>query len=282
MRTRVAPAVVLLFLSGCGVELLTTTAVQSELQAEQLKAVKGQLSHAGDTTAKINIQRAIDTYQAEKGHYPEALGELVPAYLPSLPSRPDGAPYGYDPWTGKVLDRAVPAMARRPTHNDMLTINRIRTAIDQYGRATGYYPPSLYALAPTYLAVVPKTDSGEDFYFNPQDGTLLHPAQLAHGAGYGPGSGQRLGRGPGQGLGRGTGQGRGPGRGQGRGPGRGRGAGGVGPMGEVMTGVGMQQQLNSMGQSATSSAGGYARRGVRGATQQHDKKQQQAMDELGL
>jgi len=50
----------------------------------------------------------------------------------------------------------------------------------------------------------------------------------------------------------------------------------------MMTGIGVQQQLNSMGQSATSAAGGYARRGVRGATQKHDKKQQRAMDELGL
>ena len=272
MRTRLAPVLVLLLLSGCGVELLTTTAIQSELQAEQLKAMKGQIAHAGDTTAKINIQRAIDTYQAENGRYPASLEELVPDYLASLPSRPDGSPYGYDPATGKVLDRALPTMAQRPTQNDMGKINQIRTAIDQYGRATGYYPPSLDALAPTYLAVVPKTDSGEDFYFNPQDGTLLHPAQLAHRAGYGAGSGQRLGRAPGQGRGQGRGAGRG----------RGAGAGGAGPMGEVTTGIGMQQQLNSMGQSATSSAGSYARRGVRGATQQHDKKQQQAMDELGL
>jgi hypothetical protein len=53
-------------------------------------------------------------------------------------------------------------------------------------------------------------------------------------------------------------------------------------MGEVVTGMGIQNQLNSMGQSGTNAAGGYARRGVEGATQDHNAAQNHVMDNLGL
>ena len=246
-------------LAGCGVELLTTTAIQGELQAEQLKAMKGQISHASDTTAKINIQRAIDTYNAEKGQYPASLSELAPAYIPSVPNRPDGQPYGYDPVAGKVLEAAVAAPAG-PTASDYQKLEQIRVAIDQYGRSVGYYPPSLQALVPAYLPAVPKTDSGRDFVFDPQTGYLGTPEQLAQHAPPGPG-------------------------GQPQRPAAARipaGAGGAGPMGEVMTGIGIQNQLNSMGSSATNTAGSYARQSLGGATGQHNQQQEKAMDQLGL
>jgi hypothetical protein len=249
-----------LILAGCGVELLATTAIQSDLQAEQLKAMKGQLGHAADQTAKVNIQRAIDTYAAEKGQYPASLAELAPAYIPSVPNRPDGQPYGYDPTTGKVLDRAAPVSAG-PTSNDFQKMNQIRGAIDQYGQAVGFYPPSLAALAPTYLPAVPKTDSGQDFVFYSENGGLFHPAQLTQQAPIAQ-----------SGLPRPQ-----PSR-----PAAGVGVGGTGPMGEVMTGIGIQNQLNSMGSSATNTAGGYARRSVGGATEQHNQQQEKAINDLGL
>ena len=247
-------------LAGCGVELLTTTAIQSELQAEQLKSMKGQITHASDQTAKVNIQRAIDTYQAEKGKYPASLSELAPAFIPSVPTRPDGQPYGYDPISGKVLDGPVAAPSG-PTPGDREKMNQIFAAIDQYGRTVGYYPPSLQALVPAYLQAVPKTDSGQDFVFSPQTGYLGHPAQLAQQTMPGPGT-QPQAR---------------PGA-----PPRPAGVGGAGPMGEVMTGIGIQNQLNSMGSSATNAAGSYARQKVSGVGEQHNKQQEQAMDQLGM
>lgn len=97
--------------AGCGLELLGSAAIQSELQAEQLKAATGQVNRAADATAKINIQRAIDTYYAEVGQYPARLEDLVPNYLPSLPPGPNGTPYAYDPTQGKLIDSAAPAQA---------------------------------------------------------------------------------------------------------------------------------------------------------------------------
>jgi len=98
-------------LAGCGLELVTSTAIQGELQAEQLKAIKNQVGQAADSTAKVNIQRAIDTHYAETGQYPAQLEDLVPNYLPSLPMGPDGAPYAYDPVHGKLLDAVAPTVA---------------------------------------------------------------------------------------------------------------------------------------------------------------------------
>jgi hypothetical protein len=243
-----------ILLTGCGVELLTTTAVETKLQAEQLKAMKGQISHASDTTAKINIQRALDTFNAEKGHFPATLAELAPGYIPTVPNRPDGQPYGYDPATGKVLDGPAAPAPVGPTAADAQKLEQIRAAIDGYGRAVGYYPPSLQALVPAYLAAVPKTDSGQDFVFDPQTGYLGHPAQPPRQVAAQP---QAV-------------------------PRPGAGGGGAGPMGEVMTGIAMQNQLNGMGSSATNAAGGYARQSVGDVTSQHNQQQEKVMDQLGL
>jgi len=248
----------MVLLGGCGVELLTTTAIQGELQAEQLKAIKGQVTRAGDQTAKINIQRAIDTFQAEKGRFPESLDELVPGYLPSLPTQPNGMSYNYDPATGKLIEGsgAPPAPAPGPTAADRQKMNQILVAIDGYGRATGYYPPSLAALVPTYLPSVPKTDAGEDFLFDPVVGALRHPAEGRGGSMAGrPAPAPQS---------------------------RPVGVGGAGPMGEVMTGIGIQNQLNSMSNSGSSAAGSYARQSIGNTTGQHNQQQEQAMDNLGL
>jgi len=242
-------------LTGCGVELLATTAIQSTAQAEQLKAMKRQISHASDTTAQVNLQRGVSMYYVEKGKYPATLDELAPNYLPSVPTRPDGSPYGYDPETGKVSDNGALAAPVGPTPGDYQKLDQILAAIDKYGRTTGYYPPTLQALVPTYLTAVPKTDAGQDFYYDVTTGTLLHPLQAN------PATGKPAGAAPGA-----TGQG----------------GGGAGPMGEAMTGIGIQNQLNSMGQSGANSAGSYSREKLGDTSSDYGKRQEQAMDNLGL
>jgi len=251
--------------AGCGVELLTTTAIQGELQAEQAKALKRQVGNASRSMGRVNIQRAIDTYTAEKGYYPASLDELVPGYLASLPAQSDGTPYGYDPATGKLLEGAAASQPPTPpgqiTPGDVRKMTDIRQSMDRYGRTTGYYPPSLQALVPTYLTALPKTDSGQDFVYYPQTGALLHPSEVA-GQGAAPPAPQH--------------QGRQAGRAQGGG------GAGVGPMGEVMTGMAVQKELNSMSNAGSSAVGGYGRRKLRDATQGRNAQQEKVMDDLGL
>jgi len=253
MKT-ILPAMLILALAGCGVELLTTTAIQGELQAEQATAIKRQVGAAADTTAQINIQRAIDTFQAENGKYPGSLDELVPGYLPSLPTQPDGSPYTYDSASGKLVNGPARNAILGPTAGDRAKMKQITQAVNSYGMATGYYPPSLDALVPQYISAIPKTDSGENFVFHPENGALLHPAQQNQLAAPAPGQSRRL---------------------------NAPAVGGAGPMGEVMTGIGMQQQLDSMSNAGTSSAAGYARGRAGRAVQQRQQQQEQALKQLG-
>ena len=236
-------------LVGCGAELLTTTAIQGELQAQQLSAMQRQVKGAADTSGRIQIERAITAYHAEKGAYPPSLDALTPQYLPAVPRRPDGSPYGYDPATGRLLDG--PAPAGGPTPQDYQTMEQIRAAINQYGAATGYYPPTLDALAPTYLSAPPRTSADEQFIYNNQNGYVAHPRQAAPVAA--PAEAPRA-----------------------------PAMGGAGPMGEVMTGIGMQQQLGGMRQSGASAAGSRARQHLRETGTAQNERHQQVMDGLGL
>lgn len=250
-----------IIIAGCGAELLTTTAIQGELQAEQLKAMKGQVGQASETTAKINIQRAIDTYQAEKGSYPPTLDALVPDFLPSLPHKADGSPFGYDAASGRVLDDSaslqppsMPAIGA-PTPADYQKLQTVQMAIARYAQQKGAYPASLETLVPSYLLILPKTDAGQNLNYSPQTGTVSLPGQ----AGKSPAivAGTPAGRSMGV-------------------------VGGSGPMGEVMTGIAVQNQLNSMNNSGVSSAGGYARQRASSSTQQHNRQQEKALNDLGM
>lgn len=235
--------------SGCGVELLTTTAVQGQLQAQQLTAIRGQVQNAAQSTGRINLERAIRTYQAEKGTYPPTLDVLAPDYIPAVPVKSDGAAYGYDPATGQLIDNA-PASGIDPS--DYQTLNQIRTAINQFGTDTGYYPGTLDALYPNYLQTLPRTLAGESFLYDNQSGTVTHPRMAAA-----QNSSQSA-------------------------PQENIPTSGVGPMGETLTGIGVQQQLNSMNQSGTSAAGSYARQSIREKAATGDQRTNQAMDDLGL
>ena len=254
------PLVFFLALSGCGVELLTTTAIQGELQTQQMQAMKRQVQSASDTSGRVTLERAIQTYRAEKGANPPSLASLVPDYVPAVPKRGDGAEYGYDPARGVLLDgpaasAAAPAAAPGgATPADQQMMAAIRDAITRYGTATGSYPATLDALYPSYLAKPPRTSTGESFLYNNQNGSVAHP----RGGAAAPAM---------------------PAPAAPRAP---SGVGGAGPMGEVMTGIGMQQQLNSMGSSGASAAQGHATRSLGGVSSGHTDAQNRAMDQLGL
>lgn len=256
MRTGMI-AILALALTGCGVEVLTATAVQGELQAQQMTAMKRQIQTAAGNSGRINLERAISTYQAEKGAYPPSLDALAPNFIPAVPLKPDGTAYGYDPATGKLLETPAPVAASGgPTPQDQQMIQQIQVAINNYGQATGFYPASLDDLYPNYLSSPPRTASGEAFIYDNQNGFVGHPHQAKAAAGAPAAAAPPRANVP---MG-----------------------GGTGPMGEVMTGVGMQQQMNSMSQSGSSAAGGYAREKAGGTAGTHDAANSKAMDDLGL
>ena len=252
MRSQCTLAVILAacaaLLTGCGAEVLTVAATQAELQKEAAQSATRQMRQAGATTGRIQAERAIQTYYAEKGQYPPSLEALVPNYMSGVPTRADGSPWGYDPRTGKLTDARGGPQAQGPTGEDIRNMERIRQAINQYGQATGYYPGTLQALVPYYLTEVPRTQGGQEFIYNPSNGDLRVPGPA------GP-------AGPVQG---GT-------------PSRGAGGSGLGPMGEAMTGIGIQQQLGNQSNAGANAAGGYGRRGINGATSEHDRQQQRAL-----
>ena len=240
--------------AGCGAELLTTTATQATLEAQQAQAMQGQVSRVSEQMGRTNLERAIQTYKAEKGSFPATLDELVPNWLPAMPKHADGRPYGYDAATGAVLDgpAAPAAAAGTVTAEDQQTMQAIREAIPKYGTAVGYYPGTLDVLYPKYLSKLPRTSAGEQFLYNNQNGTVTHPSQAASAA-------------PATAAARPM-----------------AGAGGTGPMGEVMTGVGAQQQLGNSGAGAASAAQGYMNRSLQQSVGGQNAQQNQVMDQLGM
>lgn len=238
-------AVGLAALSGCGVELLTATAIQSDLQAQQASTLTRQLNQVKESTALTSAKHAIQTYQAEKGVLPPSLEALVPGHLPEVPRQPDGTPFYYNSVTGQVLDSPA------PTPEDRQTVAQIHNAINAYGTAVGFYPPSLDALVPQYLPVSPRTAAGEAFLYNNQNGEVVHPRASMATAGAPA-------------------------------PARGGGVSGGGPMGEAMTGIAIQNDLNSMSQGGANAAGSRARSGARDFGAAQTDRQNAAMDSLGL
>lgn len=238
--------VIALLLSGCAVELLTSTAIRSDLEAEQLKAMKGQVQRAAGTTGQVNLRRAIDIYRAEKGVNPPSLESLVPDFMPAVPTQTDGSAYGYNPATGAITEGPAASGAAL----DQQTIQQIQAAIQKYGMASGFYPPTLDALVPAYLPTPPRTSTGAPFLYNNQNGVVSVPGQAVAGAAPRQGGGVPM---------------------------------GGGPMGEAMTGIAMQNQLNSMSNAGSASAGTHMRESVReGNVGTHDDMQNKVMDNLGL
>jgi len=173
---KIIAAMLVLPLAGCGVEVLTATAIQGELAAQNAKQATTQLNNAKDMKADIEISQAIRVYQAEKGAYPPSLEALVPDFLAAVP-----AGYTYNPATGEFsqgngggsgsLGNAIPP-------SDINTMMDIRKAINAYGTATGFYPNTLDALVPDYLPQVPLASNGEPYVYSNLDGDLIHPSRL--------------------------------------------------------------------------------------------------------
>lgn len=237
-------------LTGCGVELLMTTAIQGELAAENAKAITRQTARIGEDMGQVRLKRAIAIYQAENGFYPGSLAVLAPNYIPQIPVKADGTAYGYDPATGSILNS--PPASSTITLQDQQNLQALSQAIIRYGQATGYYPGSLEQLAPNFIQHVPTTSSGHAFVYHPQTGALYHPVQLQQQ--------QRAGQ-----------------YGQRR---RGTAVVGGGPLAEQMTAIGIQQELNGMSNAGTSRARGVARGQIDSAVNQNQRRQERALREL--
>lgn len=235
-----------LWLVGCGAEVLTVAAIGGEVSARQAKSATTQLEYVKGKVGTLNIDQAVQAYRAEHGANPPSLDVLVPKYLPEIPKQADGSPYYYEPASGRVSAR--PAGGISPEDHNMMTA--INNAINAYGMATGYYPPTLDALYPQYLAQPPRTASGQEFLYDNQNGQVVHPARPATPPA--PTAARPV-------------------------------AGGMGgPMGEVMTGIGMQQELGRMSTSGASAAQSRARGNTDDVSNQHTNHQMQVMDQLGL
>lgn len=251
----ISATLITLPMTGCGIELLTTTAIQGELAAENVKALERQTKSIGEDMGQIRLKQTIDTYHAEKGYYPGSLAVLTPNYIPQIPVKGDGTAYGYDPATGRILDRPSGSGATTITTQDQQNMRAILEAINEYGLATGYYPDSLAQLVPRFIQSVPITSSGHGFLYDPPTGTLYHPAQFQRNEG----SAQF---------------------GQQAQPRRGTRVGGAGPLGEQMTAIGIQQELNGMSNTGTSRARGAARGQLDRAVNQNQQRQERALQGL--
>ena len=243
-------------LSGCFMELLTVTAIQGELAAENAQSATRALSYAKESMANTELQQAIGAYAAEKGHYPPSLVSLVPDYLTSLPKMPDGRHYGYDPTTGALFDPAAAPPQITVSGADQRNLQDIRDGIYLYWESTGYYPTSLDDLDPLYMEKVPRLSSGGIFIYDPITGSVYHPAELAASQSPAQWNAQSA---------------------NGRRP-----MGGTGAMGEVMTGIAIQNELNSMNQSGTSNLRNVGQRGVGNISGQHNQRQMKALRDLDL
>lgn len=166
--------VLVVSLSGCLAEVLTVTAIQGELAAENAQSAMRALEHTRRSVSRIEVNSAVQAYAAEHGRNPPSLHALVPAYLPEVPTAPNGQPLAYDPSTGTVYDSSVPPMTARDDRN----LQAISDAIYLYWQSSGNYPGSLDALAPLYMNPVPRMATGGPYVYNPRSGAVNHPAEL--------------------------------------------------------------------------------------------------------
>lgn len=286
--------IVLAFLAGgCGLELLAGTAIQGTLQKEAASSAKDTIDYAQDTTSRMSIEQAISAYAAETGEYPESLDVLVPEWLPRIPQKADGTAFGYDPETGALLDgpvegtvaEAAAETAPEPGLLDPVPLQasnqerllKIHEAISTYTAEKGKYPTSLWALVPDYLPEYIKTKDGQDFNYDRATGIVSTPPPLPEPLeneapaassldNYAPYQQQP--------------QIHQPARQQA--PRRAPAAGAGGPMGEALTGIGIQQELNRSygGGGASSAARQHMKSRANRAVTERNRRQQEALGEL--
>jgi hypothetical protein len=230
-------------LTGCLAEVLTTTAIQGQMQAQQMKGMKRQIEHAQGFAGETELRSAINAYMADKGVYPPSLDVLAPTYIATIPNKANGTPYGYDPASGTLLDSPV----AQPTGTDFAQLDATRNAIQQFGADTTWYPNTLADLVPKYLPAVPTTADGQQFIYDNQSGQVFLPnAQPAVAA---------------------------P-------PAAAPSYGGSGALAETTTAIGISQDLNNMSNAGANAARSRATSQPVGGD--YSDRQMKAADELGL
>ena len=246
-----------LLLTGCGVDVLMATAVQGDLQARQAKSANRVLNRAKAFKGTTEIKSAINLYRAEYGSNPPSLEHLVPGHLDAVPIQSDGSAYGYDPRSGRISNRPSPNNQAAPnnTARDQKTMRTVLAAIQKYGTATRFYPRTLDDLHPRYLQALPRTVDGQEFIYNNQNGQVSLP--------YRPQTQP-------------TRRAATPRRGSGMG------GSGSGPMGEVMTGMGVSKELNGMRHSGVSSASSRSRQKLRTGAADQNQRIDDTLKDLGL
>ncbi|HOF39868.1 MAG TPA: hypothetical protein PLD73_07325 [Candidatus Hydrogenedentes bacterium] len=272
------PILLAFLAAGCGVELLAGTAIQGALQKEAISGAKQTLDYTKDSSARISIEQAINAYAAENGAYPASLETLVPEWMPSIPAKADGSPFGYDPATGALLDAPVasaagaapqpgPLDAQLLHESNQERLIRIHEAISRYTVEKRKYPESLQVLVPEYLPQTIKTRDGQDFAYTPATGIVSTPPPLpqplnatAPTAASPNAHAQHPQPAP-----------------------RVPAAGAGGPLGEALTGIGIQNQLNRSfgGGGAASGARQHMRNRSGEAVGRHNLQQEEALRELG-
>lgn len=177
-----------LCLSGCLIDMLMTTAITADMAAQQASSASNTMNQTQLDMSMLELQEALDYHFMEKEHYPRDLSALVPTYIAAIPTRPDGEPFGYNPIEGTIYENN-----KGPSTADYLLMEDIKVAINHFGNATGYYPPTLDDLYPNYMPTLPRTSSGATFGYDNQNGALTHPNEglqfatetVAEGAGGG-------------------------------------------------------------------------------------------------
>jgi hypothetical protein len=157
---------------GCLVDMLMTTAITADMAAQQASSATGTLNQAQYDVSKMELEEALEYYYYEKEAYPRSLNELAPQYIDEVPMRPDGEPFGYNPIEGTIYPNN-----KGPSTADYFLMEDIKVAINNYGNATGLYPPSLDDLYPNFMPSPPRTSTGEQFGYDNQNGNLTHPRE---------------------------------------------------------------------------------------------------------
>lgn len=180
---------------GCILELLTTTAIQGELQAQSAASATAQLDRTRRMADEMKIRQAIDVYRAENRENPPSLEALVPNYLDAVPVGPTGDPiYTYDPatgWFGMPSQAGASSGSVAPmTAQDEANLDAIAGALYDYHAMYRRYPDRLADLAPRFIDAVPNQASGQPYRYFPETGEVYHPAELQTAASphSGPGS----------------------------------------------------------------------------------------------
>jgi hypothetical protein len=152
----------------------------------------------------------------------------------------------------------VPFSDGTTVSGDQQKMEQLAQAVYNYGFDVGVYPGSLDALVPTYISAVPTTSSGMVFVYNPVNGMVYHPDPMnmdqpatneGQPAAYG-GQPQPAYAQP---------QPQPQPQPRTRQPA----VSGGGMVGEAMTGIAIQQDLNSMSSAGTSSVGSRMRQQAR-------------------